>query len=55
MVSFNPSPAQFAAAEQRYLASLKPGDVSDYAMGLRFVMATYTPYVWERFFQADGN
>lgn len=49
-----PTDEEYAAAEKLYRADcefwMEKGDVSDFNMGLEFVMCTYGPITWIHFF-----
>lgn len=45
-----PTQTEVETARQRYSATCHPNDMSDWCLGLGFVMATYNRLVWWRFF-----
>ncbi len=45
-----PSLDEYKAAELRYKKTIRKNDISDYRSGLCFVMSTYHPFIWLRFF-----
>lgn len=48
-----PTQEEWDRAEELYIKSCQPNDYSDYVCGLDFVMATYSRWIWWKFFFPD--